>query len=63
MGLFGQSVGFVCVPGVPEHPSVGAEFLGSLDLFTDFMTVEEAPVKSVVPEGLEPGPETDGREP
>jgi hypothetical protein len=49
------------VPGVPQHPSICPEFLGSPYLLPDFVGAEVPMVKSVILKGLQPGPDADRR--
>ena len=57
--LFFQSVSGITVLRVPEHPAIGAEFFRCVDLLPYFLSSKMSFVKGVIPECLNPGPETD----
>ncbi len=48
----------VDVARVPEHPAAGPELVRSIDLDPHPFLGKVAAVEGVVPEGLQPGPET-----
>ena len=57
-----QAIGGIGIAPVPEHPAIAAGRFGSVDLRPDVRRAEQALVKRMVAESLQPWAELQGRE-